>query len=183
MIVSDLDRLLFQAINGTHSNWADSLMWLISTRWLFIPLYLYLIWIVYKKFPGTYWILFLSVASMILVSDQLSVAVKFWVERPRPCHDALLSETVHLVNNKCGGLYGFYSSHASNTAALAWFLGLCLRSRIWFNVLIFWSLLVGYSRIYLGNHYPSDVLVGWSAGAILAWLTYAMVRRFLESRQ
>lgn len=117
---------------------------------------------------------------MILVSDQLSVAVKNLVSRPRPCHNSTLSADVHLVNNKCGGLYGFYSSHASNTAALSMFLGLLLRNGLLTTTLGIWTFLVGYSRIYLGNHYPADILAGWIGGAGIAWVAFSLYQRYLK---
>jgi undecaprenyl-diphosphatase len=179
MNIQELDRTLFQLINGAHTPWADNLMWLFSTRWFFIPLYLLLGWLVYRKFSGKLLIILVAVALMILVSDQLSVSVKFLVSRLRPCHDSLLASQVHLVNNHCGGTFGFYSSHASNTSALVVFMGLLFDSRKYFGLLAFWSFWVGFSRIYLGNHFPADIIVGWISGAAIGWLSFTLLRRFL----
>lgn len=174
------DSSIFRLINGAHTPWADDIMWIISTRWFFIPLYVFLLWLVYRKYRRQTVPILISVALMILVSDQLSVAVKNLVSRPRPCHNSTLSADVHLVNNKCGGLYGFYSSHASNTAALSMFLGLLLRNGLLTTTLGIWTFLVGYSRIYLGNHYPADILAGWIGGAGIAWVAFSLYQRYLK---
>jgi undecaprenyl-diphosphatase len=180
MSINQTDHALFSLINGWHSEALDPLMVGISSRWLAIPLYLVLAVLLFKKFGKQFpWVL-LAVVLMILLSDQLSVAVKFFVERLRPCHDDLLSSSIHLVNNKCGGEFGFYSSHASNTAALALFSHQLLKQKGLSIFLVVWVILVGYSRIYLGAHFPGDVLMGWFMGASIGWLSAYLCQRKLN---
>jgi undecaprenyl-diphosphatase len=178
MSIVDIDQSIFTAINSWNSPWADASMEFISSKFAAIPLYAFLLFLLIKKFnKQVIWVL-LGVIILTLISDQTSVAVKHTVLRDRPCHTNELTETVHLVNNKCGGQYGFYSSHASNTMALAVLMSMLLQSANlrWF--LFAWVFLVGYSRIYLAAHFPGDVLVGWLAGAAFAFAIGSILKKW-----
>jgi len=168
-----LDTRLFLFLNGLNSEWMDPVMWWVSGKTTWWPFYLLLL-----SFMG--WKKGLQLAPMILfliatviLTDQISVHLfKNIFLRLRPCHEPSLEGLVHLVNNKCGGKYGFVSSHAANTFGVATLLFLWLR-KSWFTILmITWALLVGYSRIYLGVHYPGDVVVGALLGVACGWLVY-----------
>lgn len=109
------------------------------------------------------------------MSDLLSVhGFKNVFMRLRPCHEPSLAGLVHQVYDKCGGSFGFYSSHASNHFALATFLHFFIGKKLkYFSLLIFiWAAIVSYSRVYLGVHYPSDVLAGAIMGIILSFIMY-----------
>lgn len=138
-------------------------MYWFSNKLFWIPLYLFLFFLAFKKVGKQIWLVALAAVLLILLSDQISVhAFKNVFLRLRPCHDIILQSKVHLLNGHCGGTYGFVSSHAANTFALAMFLYLFFRRKIkYFGLLIFtWAALVAYSRIYAGVHYPADVAVG-----------------------
>ena len=121
--------------------------------------------------------MFLFIILVITLADQTSVHLfKNVFQRLRPCHEPALENLVHLVNNKCGGQYGFISSHAANTFGLALLTLLWIKKR-WFTALmITWALLVAYSRVYLGVHYPLDVMVGGIWGAGCGWLVFLLFR-------
>ena len=125
----------------------------------------------------------LIVALMITFSDQVSVYIKNTFERLRPCHDPLLQNVIHLVNG-CGGKFGFVSSHASNSAALAAFTGMLLPPGYrWMRYeLVGYVLIVGYSRIYLAAHFPGDVLGGWLLGCIAA-IAGLLIFKFIRRKQ
>jgi undecaprenyl-diphosphatase len=117
------------------------------------------------------------VALLISISDQLSVrAFKYVFERPRPCHEADLQPLIHLAAGRCGGAFGFVSSHAANSFALATFIWILLRGIYrWTGYVMFgYAVLVSYSRVYLGVHYPGDILAGGLLGVLAGGLVYAV---------
>lgn len=140
-----------------------------------IPLYMILLLIVLREFKQKTWLILGVVALLILASDQFASGfIKPLVMRYRPCHNLFIGAQLHLVNGECGGQYGFISSHAANTFALATFLGLLLRVK-WPKLLaclLCWATLVSYSRIYLGVHYPLDVIGGMIDGVFFGWFFY-----------
>ncbi|HOP05354.1 MAG TPA: phosphatase PAP2 family protein [Tenuifilaceae bacterium] len=168
--LSNIDSKLFLILNGINSPFWDTIMWYVSGKLTLIPLYLIIIYFIIKKYGWkTVWIL-VAVAAVVTLADQISVHFfKNVFERLRPCHNPEIKDIVHLVNGKCGGKFGFVSSHAANTFGVATFLLMLFRSR-WFSLaILLWAAVVSYSRIYLGVHYPGDVLVGSLLGAVIGW--------------
>lgn len=152
----------------------------ISSRWLWIPLYGVLLFLLYRVLPlrSFLWALGYLIL-LVLATDQISVHLfKFTLERPRPCHEPWLQHLLHLYEGHCGGPYGFVSSHAANVFGFATFLGIVFRRNWAAFLLILWAALIGYSRIYLGVHYPLDVLGGLVLGVALGSLAASLFMRF-----
>jgi undecaprenyl-diphosphatase len=170
-----IDRNLFLFLNGLNSPFWDQVMWWISDRLIWLPLYLLITgWLIYR-FKWKVVIILVMVALLITLSDQGSVHLfKEVFKRLRPCHEPEISGLVHLVKGHCGGKYGFISSHAANTFAIATFTLLIIRSKYYSIFIIFWATIVSYSRIYLGIHYPGDVLGGALYGFLIGVLIYRL---------
>lgn len=179
-----IDRDLFIALNGLHSSFMDELMFHISGKWQWIPFYFFLLYLIYRKYGIQSWKILLGTAVLILLADQLSVKLfKNVFERYRPCHNLEIKEVVHIVNNKCGGKYGFVSSHAANTFSLGSYLGLLLSTknkRRALYLLLLWATIVSYSRLYLGVHYPSDLIGGALLGVAIGILIYFISLKWLK---
>ena len=194
-----IDQQWLLAINGWHAEWADVLMWYISKSTTWLPLYALLVGLVVYRF-GIQWylstqntsnyrftallrvlIVFAGFAVAVGLSDFISSGIiKPWVCRLRPTHEPELAGLIHLVNGYTGGLYGFVSSHAANTMACALLFALLYRNIYATVGLMLWVALNCYSRMYLGVHYPADIIGGLAIGAMMATLTYGMVRRLVE---
>lgn len=168
--LNQLDTDLFLALNGVHNDLLDFVMWWTSDKYIWIPLYALFFYLLWKKYRQKIWIVMVFAALLIFLSDQISVHLfKDVFQRLRPCHEPALAGLVHTVNGKCGGEFGFYSSHASNTFAIAVFILALLRNKLLILPVLLWALLIAYSRIYLGVHYPGDVFAGAMAGVLLGY--------------
>lgn len=176
-----LDTQIFMAINGCHSEAWDGIMWWISGKTTWWPFYLLLLGYLGWKKRWQLLPMLLFIALVVVLTDQTSVHLfKNLFQRLRPCHEPALEGLVHMVKNKCGGQFGFISSHAANTFGVAFLVLLWIRKR-WFTVvMILWAMLVAYSRVYLGVHYPGDVLAGGIWGAVCGLLVFLLFRWVLS---
>lgn len=169
------DSSILLAVNGMHSSYFDTFMWLCSRKFEWIPFYLSIIYVLFRIFNWR--VVLYSLVAMgviLLLTDAVSSHfIRPVVARLRPSNlENPISEMIHIVDNHRGGRYGFPSSHASNSWGLVFFVGLLLRRRLLTTFLACWALLLCYSRLYLGVHYPGDLLAGMMLGAVVASVVY-----------
>ena len=171
------DRELLVSINSLYNSFFDNLMWWISDRFVWIPLYLSIVFFLFKIKGRDAMIAALAVGLCILIADQVASGFcKPFFERLRPTHDPELKDIVHVVNDYRSALYGFCSSHASNTFGIATLTCLLFRNR-WYAMLIFsWAALNCYSRMYLGVHFPLDIICGALVGVAAGYISYYLYK-------
>lgn len=169
-----IDQQLLLFINSLNSPFFDQVMHAISGKLIWVPLYLAILIFLGIKYKRKFFIILIFIILAATLADQSSVFVKNLFLRLRPCHEPSLKGLVHLVNGECGGMYGFVSSHATNSFNVA-LLSLLFIKKRWYSIsIIAWALVVGYSRIYLGVHYPGDVLCGSFLGAFIGWSMFRL---------
>ena len=181
--LKSLDQTIFLFLNGLHSPLFDFIMFWGTHTITWLPLYMVLLYFTIRRYGWqTLWILLFS-ALMIIFSDQLSGFFKEWVARPRPTHEPGLTG-IHTVNGYVGGQFGFYSAHASTNLAITVFMILLLRPFRFFPILMLaWAFFMAYTRIYLGVHYPADILAGWIAGGLIGWGFGLLTRCFIPNKK
>lgn len=174
-ITNYFDLPIMQVLQGSDSLFMDRFIYTLTQPWPWIPLYFMLLFMVIKNNATLKQILLILGFAILTVSFADIVAnelVKPYFMRWRPTRDPVLKYSIDVFQNYRGGKYGFFSAHATNTMSIALFFCLIVRSRLFTIAMMSWSLLNGYTRIYLGVHYPSDVLVGFLWGAIVAFASY-----------
>lgn len=184
--LENIDQEILLAVNGAHNPFLDQLMFYVSEKWVFIPVYLLLIYFL-QKFYG--WkitgFVILGALAMIAVCDLTATYLfKNMFMRYRPSHHLDLKDQLHIVNGYRGGQFGFYSSHAANMTALSLFIGYFLKPKLRYYSGIAFTLvlMVCISRIYLGVHYPSDVMAGTFAGTIYAFLFIFLFKNYIHPK-
>lgn len=170
-----LDKSLLLGINGCNSPFFDDVMFYISDRLVWIPLYLSMIYALVRTYRLNAIYALLAVGLTVLLADQFASGLcKPLFERLRPTHDPTMSPLVHLVYGHTSGLYGFCSSHASNTCGIAMLTALLFSNRWYTLIVASWAALNCYSRMYMGVHYPGDIVCGAAAGLLFGYLCYRL---------
>lgn len=181
--LADLDARLLLIVNGAHSPFFDAVMWCISGRWIWVPFYIVLTYMLFRRFSWKRATLCLiTIGLIILAADQTCASlIRPEVCRLRPANlNNPLSHLVHVVNGYRGGRYGFPSCHAANTFALAMFMSLVFRNKRFTVMMFSWAIVVSYSRMYLGVHYFGDLFCGASVGSLFAVLFYSFLKFLCE---
>ena len=176
------DQKLLLLINGCNSEVLDVIMWIVTSKSFGIPVYVVFALVFYKIFGVKKALIFCALVIVAVSISDLTAKYCFKevFERFRPTHHEILKGKLHIVNNYRGGKYGFISSHASNMFSFAVMVFLLIREKIrWLLLpLILWASLISYSRMYLGVHYPSDIIVGALVGSVIAGIVYYLAKQF-----
>ncbi|MGQ1891133.1 phosphatase PAP2 family protein [Thermophagus sp. OGC60D27] len=171
--IIQFDQELLLYLNSFTSPLFDNFFWVITSKIIWVPMYLTLLYVIFKDQGKKGIITLLALTLLIVLCDQISTNIfKEGFERLRPSREPALSGLVDLLNGKRGGKYGFVSSHATNSFGLAVFSLLLFRNR-WYSIFIlFWATLNSYSRIYMALHYPGDIMGGLILGSLLGWFVF-----------
>lgn len=194
----ELDKSLFLILNGFHSPFFDQVMVILSARAPWIPLYVAIAlslffsfkWEISDKLPKPKFqiikrsfryglIAILGIILTFALTEMVSNQIKFLVERPRPAYDPIIGAMVRLLEYK-GGLYGFLSNHTANVFGLATLTSLIFKRRYYTVPIYFWAVMVSYSRVYVGKHYPLDIICGAILGILIGWGVYLLIKALLK---
>jgi undecaprenyl-diphosphatase len=170
--IVELDIDIFLFLNNINSPFFDNIMWFISGKFSWLPLYLAVLFFLGKRYRLKSIVVIILLILVITLCDQISVhAFKEVFQRLRPCHNPNITN-IHIVNDHCGGSFGFVSSHAANAFGFAVYTLLMFSKRNYSLLIILWAVIVSYSRIYLGVHFPADVIGGAIVGSAIGWLVF-----------
>lgn len=181
-LLNHWDTNLFLMLNGTHAPFFDGFMFAVSAKFIWIPLYIAVLYVVLKRWNReAFWVI-LALVACIVISDQISSGIiKNMVQRLRPSHVSDLKGMVHLVNGYEGGFFGFVSSHAANSFGFALLTSLLFKRKTYTYAIFLWAIIIAYSRIYLGVHYPLDILGGAIVGIVAALICFITIKKLRPS--
>jgi undecaprenyl-diphosphatase len=182
--LNHIDHDFFIAINsGLQSAFLDAICPVLRNQKVWYPLYAFLLILIYRNYKNrTLWIV-LGAAALVLISDQLSAnLVKNFFQRLRPCNDPSFRDQVRLLV-PCGNGFSFMSAHATNHFAIALFLsGFFEAQRKWLlPVAVIWAAAIAFSQVYVGVHYPFDVICGGLTGSLLGYIAQHLLRKKIQS--
>lgn len=183
--LQQLDTRLFLTLNALHSPYWDTFMFLYTSKLVWIPLYASILYVLCRNL-NVRMVVFTTLAFVLLITlaDQTcSSLLRPAFERFRPSHNPEIADMVHLINNHRGGRFGFPSCHAANTFALAFFITWLFRHKVLSVFFMAWAIVTCYSRVYVGVHYPGDLLFGMTVGFAVATLVYGLYRFLLKNEK
>lgn len=175
----EIDKKLFLSLNSLHNSTWDEIMGWMTAKQSWYPLYGIIIGFIFIKFKKERWLIFISITILITITELVASGFfKPYIGRLRPCHDPTIKALVHTINGACGSMYGYFSAHASNTFGLAGFIFFMLKNDkkyIWITYfLLLWATIISYSRIYVGVHYPLDIMSGGIFGFITSFFIFKL---------
>ncbi len=183
--ILERDKELFLFLNSLHNDFWDTIMLLVTRQETWIPFFAIILYFIIKNYRSKAVLIIIGIALVILAADQLAGVMKYGFQRFRPTHEPSIAAIVHNVLTR-GGKYGFVSAHAANSTAILVFTSRIFKRRSYYFLMLTWTILFCYSRIYTGVHYPLDiiggVLLGWSIGFLLYKLVMLIENHFFYSK-
>lgn len=177
------DKDLLVSLNACHNEFWDGVMWMATDEISWVPFFLVLLYLLFKTKGKEFILIVVAIALTIVICDQVSGIFKEWIARPRPSREPGIMNQLHIVNGYRGGKYGYFSAHAANTFGIAVLVIMLLRNWLVTTVMLAWCALESYTRIYLGVHYPLDILTGVAFGSCTGFFVYklhlALSKRFV----
>jgi undecaprenyl-diphosphatase len=175
--VMEFDKSFLLLLNGLNTPFLDHFMLLVSNKWVWVPFYATVIFIVARYYKKDVLFILPALILFVVFADQISSGFfKDFFQRLRPTREEDLLPILHIVNGyKGGGMYGFVSSHAANTFGFAVLTALLFKDKFYGYMIFAWAIIVSYSRIYLAVHYPFDVLGGFVVGTVVAFAIYKLL--------
>ena len=177
--ILELDKDVFLFFNGFHSDFWDTIMIMITRQETWIPFFASILFFIVKDYRSKAFLIVIALVILIAATDQFSNVLKYSVQRLRPTHDPAISHLVHIFFKK-GGKFGFVSAHAANSVAILVFTSRIFKNRAYYFLMLTWVLLFCYSRIYVGVHYPLDLICGGLVGWFMGWALYRLMM-FVEN--
>lgn len=180
------DKTLLMVFNGSHCPFVDRLAVTLTCGYMWIPLYIALLLLVinnHKTVVQISLVIGMALLTIVLSEGMADLIVKPLVARLRPIHDTLMQDCVQVVNNYRAEGYSFFSAHASNTMAVAVFFSLLVKDRLFACILIVWALVNCWTRLYLGVHYPSDIIVGVVWGSVSGLFAYTIYKKVKDTKR
>lgn len=176
--ITNIDTQLTLFLNGSDSEMLDAIAVTATKTSTWIPLGILLLYVLMRmKNWKNALLVILCVGIAITLADQMASGIfKPLVARLRPSHNPELQGVIDLVGDYRGGKYGFFSSHAANTCAVAVFLSLLFRKRVFTVAICSWAMINSWTRLYLGVHYVGDIMVGLIWGALVGWMVFRLYR-------
>jgi undecaprenyl-diphosphatase len=179
-VIKQIDQSLLLYLNSFHNDFWDKAVTIFTSIEIWVPFYLLIIYYIIKIYKKNSVYILILIGLSIAVSDQFSGLIKNSVERLRPTHDPAIGNLIHNVYSR-GGTFGFFSAHAANTFTLAIISARLFKNKMYTILIFIWAILVSYTRIYIGLHYPGDILTGWIWG-FLAGLAFFQLMVIVQRR-
>lgn len=169
-LLKDLDTQLLLYLNSLHTPFWDVIMYYSTQKYTWLPLYIILLFFIFREYKQRTLIILVSAIILIAATDQVAMFFKEGLERWRPCRDPEIGPNLHLVKEMCRGRFGFFSAHAATSFAIATFISSFFKNKVFTFFIFTWAAFISYTRIYLGAHFPGDIITGAVFGIILGWI-------------